>query len=482
MASGGLKPSHGAGAGFAPALASTGKLLTALVCAIAAVHAVAEPAAAQTDDTATPVEIPQAVPLLNPSFEHDGRRNRATSWEQIAGWDSVTTGNSGVLRHAPAAPAAPVDGEWVAFQEGSGERVTQTTGHRLVAGATYTLRLWARSINRIGNTAETVVEAGLAAGGTELTVRQVAVNPARLQGAPLTEPNDDGGNVWIDGDRRHQFADIHLYQELDADPLRDPWHASWSDYAAYDRFEAWAVGPILFPGGKWVYGVHYDEHAPDVYSEIRFMKAEGAGDPAYRWSWPPTTVLFHVGDEDPWVIDPHLTWDESSERLWLAWGGGTLWVSELNPDTGTLLADPVDKEFDAHPESRAGGTVGWRRLVDRLGRGARAVPSRRLLVPVRQLRQSFAQLHDPRRPRPRSHRPVLRQAGRGPHRTRSLHRHLRQYHHLGHGGRSLQPRPPARVGRERHLSTWATTTATPTTCHSPTALPSAACNGATTGR
>ena len=110
----------------------------------------------------------------------------------------------------------------------------------------------------------------------------------------------------------------------------------------------WA--PILFPGGKWVYGVHYDEHAPDVYSEIRFMKAEGTGDPAYRWSWPPTTVLFHVGDEDPWVIDPHVTYDETTGRLWLAWGGGTLWVSELDPVTGMLLADPEDKEFDSHPE------------------------------------------------------------------------------------------------------------------------------------
>ena len=298
------------------------------MCSSAAVPTVADPLAGQTAAT--------EIPLLNPSFEQEparsngntrsarwtassgqGRRNRVTSWEQIAGWDSVSADGSGVLRHAPA---APVDGEWI----------TQVTGHRLVAGATYTLRPWARSINRIGNTAETVVEAGLAAGGTEL--------------------NDDGGNVWIHGERRHQFAEIHLYQELDADPLRDPWHASWSDYAAYDRFGAWAVGPVLFPGGKWVYGVHYDEHAPDVYSEIRFMKAEGAGDPAYRWSWPPTTVLYHAGDEDPWVIDPHVTWDAATGRLWLAWGGGTLWVSELSPETGMLLADLDAKEFDAHPE------------------------------------------------------------------------------------------------------------------------------------
>ena len=306
--------------------------------AIVAAPAIGVPEATQT--------AAEEIPLSNPGFEHGGRRNRVASWERIAGWDSVAAGDSGVLRNASA---APVDGAWVAFQEGSGEWITQVTEHRLVAGATYTLRLWARSINRIGNTAETVVEAGLAAGGTELAVRQEAVNPARLQGAPLHEPNDDGGNVWIDGDRRHQFADIHLYQELDADPLRDPWHASLSDYAAYDRFGAWAVGPILFPGGKWVYGVHYDEHAPDV-SEIRFMKADGAGDPAYRWSWPPTTVLFHVGDEDPWVIDPHVTWDETTGRLWLAWGGGTLWVSELDPVTGMLLADPEDKEFDSHPE------------------------------------------------------------------------------------------------------------------------------------
>ena len=50
------------------------------------------------------------------------------------------------------------------------------------------------------------------------------------------------------------------------------------------------------------------------------------------------------------MIDPHVTWDAATGRLWLAWGGGTLWVSELNPKTGMLLASPEDKEFDAHPE------------------------------------------------------------------------------------------------------------------------------------
>lgn len=78
------------------------------------------------------------------------------------------------------------------------------------------------------------------------------------------------------------------------------------------------------------------------------MNASGGGNPVYNWSWPPVAILSHQGDDEPWVIDPYVTYDPNTRKLWLSWGGGTIWVTELDPTKGTLLGNPKQKEFDQH--------------------------------------------------------------------------------------------------------------------------------------
>ena len=59
-------------------------LLASLMLALATAPAIGSPEATQT--------AAEEIPLSNPGFEHGGRRNRAASWERIAGWDSVSAG------------------------------------------------------------------------------------------------------------------------------------------------------------------------------------------------------------------------------------------------------------------------------------------------------------------------------------------------------------------------------------------------------
>jgi hypothetical protein len=289
-------------------------------------------------------ELP--ITVVNSSFELPGTGTKITNWSSIDGWSGSSSSGTGVEKNEYY---SPVDGEWYAFHAGGESYTYQLTDHTITAGETYTLTVWARSINSAGNLAATTAEVRFYYGSTEITSVTANVNPIRLQGVPRTEANDDGGNVWIDQGYRHEFADIHMYQQVNADPLTGTWYACWDDYDDYHNLDAWAVGPVIVPGHKWVYGVNYDDEPPGVYSEIRFVEALSGGTPAYNWTNNYTTVLYHVGDEDPWVIDPHLYYDDATGRLWMSWGGGTCWVSEMDPSDGMLIDHPSNKEFDTHP-------------------------------------------------------------------------------------------------------------------------------------
>lgn len=80
------------------------------------------------------------------------------------------------------------------------------------------------------------------------------------------------------------------------------------------------------------------------------------------------TVLSHVGDESPWVIDAHLYYDSDTSRLWMTWGGHNLWISELHPTSGLVIdpatgATPASTEFGSHPRgvhTRILGFSPWR--------------------------------------------------------------------------------------------------------------------------
>jgi beta-xylosidase len=78
----------------------------------------------------------------------------------------------------------------------------------------------------------------------------------------------------------------------------------------------------------------------------------------YSWS-KPVTLISHAKSEFPWVEDPHLYYDESSKRLWLSWGGGTCYVSEMDPQTGLFLNHQANPEFDTHPKEMHHAVAVW---------------------------------------------------------------------------------------------------------------------------
>ena len=265
--------------------------------------------------------------VVNPSFE-----------SSTAGWSDITTGNSEFY--------SPVDGSSYATRAGGSGHTKQLTGHTIAAGDTYTFRVWTRSINERKNDAPTIAESRFYYGSKTIASVTQNVNPVTLLGAPQEHSNDDGGNVWIDQGYRHEFADSHFYQKLSDDPLTDPWEISRED----ENYRGgMAVGPIILPSGfKAIYSCRYRDRG-DKWSSIGFSTVDSGGTPAYKWS-DRGTVLSHVGDEDPWVIDPHLFYDDDTGKLWMSWGGGTMYVCEMDPTDGMLINHPEDKEFDSHPE------------------------------------------------------------------------------------------------------------------------------------
>lgn len=267
------------------------------------------------------------ITVTNPSFESG-----------TTGWTDATVG-SDVLYAAP-------DGSSYASRKGTRDgATTQLTGHTVLAGETYTLTVWARSINNVRNDDATPVEVKLYYGSTTINSVTQDVNPVRLLGDPRIYANDDGGNVWLDAGYRMEFSDEIFYQLDTDDPLADP----WTYYVDPDYGPGLAVGPIITPQGlKAVYSFTATEQPP-WYQEIWYRTASGSP-PDYTWA-NYTPVLSHAGsvEANPWMIDPHLFYDGDTGKLWMSWGGGeTLWVSEVDPTDGMLINHPADIEFDTH--------------------------------------------------------------------------------------------------------------------------------------
>ncbi len=291
----------------------------------------------------TPTECSELpITVVNPSFELPGTGTLITDWSGIDGWGGSSGSGSGIEKNEYY---SPVDGEWYAFGAGGESYTYQLTDHNIAAGEAYTLRVWARSKNSAGNTATTTAEVRFYYGSTEITSVTADVNPVRLLGDPRNYSNDDGGNVWIDQGYRVAFSENIFYQLASEDPLLD----SWTRYNDSDYETDMAVSPIITPQGFKAVSFTYYEDAPPFYSEISFITASGSP-PNYDWSSSNTVVLYHDGYEDPWVIDSHLYYDDSTGRLWMSWGGGTFWVCEMDPNDGMLINHPSNKEFDGHPE------------------------------------------------------------------------------------------------------------------------------------
>jgi hypothetical protein len=262
--------------------------------------------------------------VVNPSFESGA-----------TGWSNISVDNSEFY--------APVDGTYYATSSGGSSYTSQLTGHTIEAGQTYTLTVWARSLNAEGNDAATTAEARCYYGSTTINAVTANVNPPVLQGKAGRTANDDGGNVWLDGGYRMEFADSVMCQADTADPIADDWlQQRDADYIA-----EMAAGPIITPEGlKGIYWTYYEE--AENISEIWFATASGSP-PDYTWTTPVGTVLTNTADADPWVIDAHLYYDADTSKLWMSWGGGTCWVSEMDPCDAQLIDHPASTEFDTHP-------------------------------------------------------------------------------------------------------------------------------------
>lgn len=291
------------------------------------------------------------IAIVNGSFEGPGER-WPDSWENTNGWDGSEGGvsNDGFY--------SPPDGVSFTYQKGPGDWISQETGETIQAGKTYKLKLWARSVNPEKIPDRTTIEAGFYYKTTEIKSQTLDVNAPFLKGEAASRPNDDGGNVWVDGAYRHSFAEFHLYQSIEDDPIMDPWELVPNDnYRQIDDL-GWAVGQVIVGDEKYIYGTRYRDRAPNFYSSLTLTRVLSEDPPNYTWS-EPVLVLDHDKTEFPWVLDAHGYYDEVTGKLWMSWGGGICYVSEMDPEDGMLISHPENKEFNTHPEGTHHPVATW---------------------------------------------------------------------------------------------------------------------------
>merc|ERR1740130_2282256 len=222
---------------------------------------------------------------------------------------------------------APPGGTQYAAHTAGAEAIEQTFSDVYQAGSTYKVTVYARSIDEAA-VALLPAEISLLADGSKVKVSSEVVSPMALKGAhDPTDPtaaNDDGGNVWIDGNYRMQIGGMLTYQELSSDPISDPWLLS--------KRETWdgsAKAPIVLPSGsKAIYyneGIgdptdggdhfamisrrvavgdppHYDFEKGDVLDNGVSL-AKGCTFKACQRTT--DSVLYQAGGQRPWVIDAH---------------------------------------------------------------------------------------------------------------------------------------------------------------------------------
>jgi chitodextrinase len=296
----------------------------------------------------TPIE------LNNPGFE-----------EGTSGWDNTNIGNYEYF--------APVDGEHYATRAAGEDYTIQHTGQVIEAGKNYTLTVWARSIFdddyvdcllncRVrdiphGNPSAVTADVGFVFDSTTISIVTQDVNPRALIGDVETRPNDDGGNIWADFEAgyRHAFADNHFNQPINSDPILDPWFIT-DDNRDYRRASSGAVAPIIFDDKKWILGSSgcnpfCCDPAPNCKAALMF-KPKSGGDPDYIWGDEDdmTYIVWHNGDETPWLADVHGSYDQEEGRLWMILGGSTYHVCELDTATGFVKGHTEPVHYDEHME------------------------------------------------------------------------------------------------------------------------------------
>ena len=166
--------------------------------------------------------------ITNPSFEESG------------GWTSLSVFP---LKIEDGEAWAPPHGTRFATLLGDATRISQTVS-TIEAGATYELTVFARSVVPAGSSATTKIRAKLGSAEVSLSLDPVAPTPKL--------GNDDGGNVFFDGDFRLQASEHVMFQTKDQDPISDAWEVADEELPPIANY---APGPIHTPQGlRALYG------------------------------------------------------------------------------------------------------------------------------------------------------------------------------------------------------------------------------------
>jgi len=253
---------------------------------------------------------------------------------------------------------APPEGSNFATVAKGDDALEQNIGATFVAGQRYRLRAWARGVNPSWGGAESSVVPVTA--GVQVTVAlladdEVVASTKMNVGAPVMKGSarsdnscakchqDDGANVFFDGDYRVHVGQNILYQKKSADPIADPWQDQ-----SLDDFDGMAHGPIVTTQGLKALITTWYQEEPPVWSKMSIHNF-GGDPPAYSLDGldedgQPTEEAIilqnSANNEQPWVIDAQLFQDPDTSRLWIVWGGHETWISELDPFTGKVCCTP----------------------------------------------------------------------------------------------------------------------------------------------
>ena len=298
-----------------------------------------------------------------------------------SGFESAVTGWTGATAGTDVANAPPQGTGYA--RVATGATAAQTTSHTIVEGEEYTLRVYARDASAEGISAGAAAVVGLTAGGSLVASTSTALGAPTLKGAAATYTNDDGANVWFDGDYRMQAAEGLFYQLKSADPIADPWSAVLDDEDELIELPYpanYAPGVVVTPQGvKALFGTAgaidattgvVTDACITTCDECEFegtcaaqteCTCRSAIIPTHLTGTPPAygfsnsePIIVAFNNPFPSPLDANLFYDAVGSKLWMVWGGWTIFLTELDPATAKVLGPD-----GARRRGGGGGALLW---------------------------------------------------------------------------------------------------------------------------